>query len=242
MRVRIHRGANEVGGSCIELEAHGERIVLDLGRPITAAPNENVPLPAVSGLAHRDDSLIGLVISHPHIDHYGLAPGVIGTVPVFMGEVAWRILEEASFFTDAPLPSRPRGFLRDRVTFAVRAHRIYGDELRCRANRLVMTFRHSMLRELVAADCLCDAGAVWSMWRGYLDQTHGLALQTALRERSIPLAIRHSSGHASVRDLCRLVDAVAPRRVVPIHSFAGDRYPELFPRVDRQQDGAWWDV
>jgi ribonuclease J len=52
----------------------------------------------------------------------------------------------------------------------------------------------------------------------------------------------HTSGHASVPDLQRLAASVAPRRLVPVHSEAGDRFPELFADVDRQQDGVWWQV
>lgn len=32
MRVRIHRGAGEIGGSCVELESAGARLVLDVGK------------------------------------------------------------------------------------------------------------------------------------------------------------------------------------------------------------------
>ncbi|MFC7483088.1 hypothetical protein ACFQX7_28070 [Luedemannella flava] len=42
MRVRIHRGAREIGGSCVELQAAGESILLDLGRPLWATPDEQV--------------------------------------------------------------------------------------------------------------------------------------------------------------------------------------------------------
>ena len=49
MRVRIHRGSHEIGGNCIELEAEGARIVLDLGRPLWAAPGVEVPLPETEG-------------------------------------------------------------------------------------------------------------------------------------------------------------------------------------------------
>lgn len=42
-----------------------------------------------------------------------------------------------------------------------------------------------------------------------------------------------SPGHAFVPDLRRMVDALAPARLVPIHSFAGDHYGELFSRVDQ---------
>jgi Cft2 family RNA processing exonuclease len=33
MRVRIHRGAEQIGGSSVEVEANGSRIIIDLGLP-----------------------------------------------------------------------------------------------------------------------------------------------------------------------------------------------------------------
>lgn len=119
VRVKIHRGAHEIGGSCIELEADGARLVLDLGRPLAAGADAVVARPAVPGLERPDPSLVGLVITHPHLDHYGLAPGVASSVPVFMGEAAYRLLVAASFYTNAPVPPAPAGHLRHRVPFAV---------------------------------------------------------------------------------------------------------------------------
>ena len=54
MRVRIHRGAHEIGGSCVEIEHHGKRIVLDVGRPLDGGLDADLPLPAVPGLASGD--------------------------------------------------------------------------------------------------------------------------------------------------------------------------------------------
>ena len=51
MTVRIHRGAHEIGGSCVEVEADGARLVLDLGRPLTAKRGEVIPLPEVASLS-----------------------------------------------------------------------------------------------------------------------------------------------------------------------------------------------
>jgi ribonuclease J len=414
MKARIHRGANEVGGSCIELDSAGQRLVLDLGRPISARRDELVPLPAVEGLEQEDRSLVGLAITHPHLDHYGLSPGVDSSVPIFMGKAAHRLLVEATFFTGGAVPPVPTMYLRHREPFtvgpftitpflndhsafdaysllveadgrrlfytgdvrghgrkrgifeqllrdppgvdvllmegtniregagadlrgpsetdveisvaelarktpgvvlaafspqnvdrlvtmfraavasgrelvldlygatvaaatrlstipqatwdrvrvylprsqrarvikhkdfartaAVHAARIYPEELRARSGELIMLFRGGMARELAAAECLDGAHAVWSMWPGYLRDESGAMLQEFLKERSIPMTVHHSSGHAFVPDLRRLVDAFAPERVVPIHSFAGDRFSELFARVDRKQDGEWWDV
>lgn len=127
-------------------------------------------------------------------------------------------------------------------TDAVRAKRIFLEELREQRSRLVVPFRLSMAKELDAATCLDGARAVWSMWPGYLREASGRRLQAWLNERGIPMVIHHASGHASIPDLQRLVEAVAPRRVVPIHSEAADRFAEFFPRVERQADGVWWQV
>jgi len=40
MRVRVHRSTKEIGGTCIELEAEGSRILLDLGLPLDGYPDE----------------------------------------------------------------------------------------------------------------------------------------------------------------------------------------------------------
>ena len=39
MRLRIHRGTKEIGGTCIQVEAGGKRLVLDVGLPLDA-PDE----------------------------------------------------------------------------------------------------------------------------------------------------------------------------------------------------------
>ncbi len=73
VRIRIHRGTKEIGGTCIEVEAQGKRLALDVGLPLDA-PDEGHEslLPQVPGFRDPDDSLLGVVISHPYLDHYGL--------------------------------------------------------------------------------------------------------------------------------------------------------------------------
>ena len=63
-----------------------------------------------------------------------------------------------------------------------------------------------------------------------------------LEERGIPLTIEHTSGHASIADLQRLADALAPTRVVPIHSFGAMQFDDLFDGVEQHPDGEWWEV
>lgn len=34
MKLCIHRGATQIGGTCVELQAHGQRLLLDIGMPL----------------------------------------------------------------------------------------------------------------------------------------------------------------------------------------------------------------
>jgi ribonuclease J len=123
MKVKIHRGAHEIGGSCVEVEHQGQRIVLDVGRPLNAGFDEVVPIPSVKGLEERDSTLLGVIISHAHQDHWGLAPDIFDGVPIFMGAVTSRILAEAAFWTKG-LTVEPAGYLEHRQPFSLGPFRI----------------------------------------------------------------------------------------------------------------------
>ena len=88
MRIRIHRGTEEIGGTCIEVESDGRRIVLDVGLPLDAPGDDHETLlPDVSGFRKSDDSLLGVLLSHPHLDHFGLAKLIRPEVPVYIGRM-----------------------------------------------------------------------------------------------------------------------------------------------------------
>ncbi|MCY4502798.1 MAG: MBL fold metallo-hydrolase, partial [Alphaproteobacteria bacterium] len=115
MRLRIHRGTQEIGGTCIEAEAQGKRIVLDVGLPLDA-PDEAQEklLPEVPGFRERDDSLLGVMISHAHQDHYGLAAHIRPEIPVWIGEAGHNILRAASAWVPNGHAFTDPHFLSDR--------------------------------------------------------------------------------------------------------------------------------
>jgi len=115
MQCRIHRGSHEIGGSCVELAQDGHRLVLDLGLPLTASMDEDVPLPSIAGLTDPDPDLLGVVVSHGHPDHYGLATRRAPSVPLYCGESTAAILREAAFFSPSGADLRPAAFLCDRT-------------------------------------------------------------------------------------------------------------------------------
>ena len=99
MRIRIHRGAEEIGGNCIEVQAKGKSILLDLGSPLMGNIHGENALPPVSGLTDgSNENLLGIIISHPHADHYGLAEYAHPSLPVYIGHDAEKLLRAAMAF------------------------------------------------------------------------------------------------------------------------------------------------
>jgi ribonuclease J len=47
----------------------------------------------------------------------------------------------------------------------------------------------------------------------------------------------HTSGHAYLEDLKRLVKALNPSVLIPVHTLAGDSFSNHFPNVVRLDDG-----
>src|SRR3990170_4747067 len=124
----------------------------------------------------------------------------------------------------------------------IKPYRVFEEELAKDPSRWVVSFSMTMAERLEKAGCLAGTHAVWSMWPGYLEEDRQKAMLAFLEARGIPLTIEHTSGHASIVDLQRLAAALAPARVVPIHSFGAMRFDELFEDVEHHSDGEWWDV
>ncbi len=104
MKACIHRGTREIGGTCVEIESQGKRVVLDVGQPLDLADPDQMPLHPVRGFDRPDQSLLGVILSHPHQDHYGLAYRLPKDTLFLMGQAAEGILRAAAVF----VPTRAR--------------------------------------------------------------------------------------------------------------------------------------
>ncbi|MFA7577812.1 MAG: MBL fold metallo-hydrolase [Candidatus Muiribacteriota bacterium] len=98
MKICIHRGTNEIGGNCIELESQGKRLIIDLGIPLNAEKDLAQYLPEIEGLKEYCEDLSGILISHIHQDHIGLIPYINPKTPLYMGKDSQSILKKASKF------------------------------------------------------------------------------------------------------------------------------------------------
>jgi ribonuclease J len=118
MEVRIHRGATEIGGSCVEVRCDGATILLDLGRPLWAERGEDIPPPPAVGLGEPGALPLAVFISHGHQDHWGLVPDLPEGIPIWIGQGAADVLRAAEFWGTG-IDIHEAGHLRDRVPIHV---------------------------------------------------------------------------------------------------------------------------
>lgn len=103
MNLKIHRGAKQIGGSCIELEHNGFILLLDLGLPLDfSGVDPSVVLPEIECLKSGVDEKIpncAILISHPHQDHYGLVTELHPSIPVFASKASIKLIETGRFLS-----------------------------------------------------------------------------------------------------------------------------------------------
>lgn len=137
MKFKIHRGTKEIGGSCVEVWTESTRILLDFGMPLvekdgkefdfgkykTTNPTELVEkgvLPNIEGLYDSSKNLIdGVIISHPHQDHYGLVNFINDNVQYYLGEASHKIIELNNLFTPQEIHLKNTNYFEKEKTFKI---------------------------------------------------------------------------------------------------------------------------
>jgi ribonuclease J len=110
MKIRILKGSQEIGGTCIELSHEGRSILLELGMPL-APESKPVDLTGFKPEA--------LIISHPHQDHYGRMEELAQVVPIYIGEIGRRLIDAVRIFRKGEPMSREFRYIDDRKPFKV---------------------------------------------------------------------------------------------------------------------------
>jgi len=89
MQLLIHRGTQEIGGSCVELKTDKTRLLIDFGQPL----DEDIKKPSYPKILPD-----AVLISHSHMDHYGLLGHINPDIPVYMSQGAKELIEVSNIF------------------------------------------------------------------------------------------------------------------------------------------------
>jgi len=109
VRIIVHRGSKQIGGSCIEIASGSSRIVLDAGLPLESELGAAPAIPDVAGLFGQTGLPIdGLFLSHSHADHSGLISASRDQVPVWLTAGTSKMLLAGSLFARQPIVPRFR--------------------------------------------------------------------------------------------------------------------------------------
>ena len=119
-------------------------------------------------------------------------------------------------------------FLADRITL---------EEIRSDPAKYTMVFRASMLDSDFGGQLPPGSLCLFSRWEGYLDQLDWQTTQKKIEATGGNLIHVHTSGHAFVEDLEKLVKDIAPKKTVPMHTFEPEALQDNFDNVVTIQDG-----
>ncbi|MBU1864554.1 MAG: MBL fold metallo-hydrolase [Candidatus Omnitrophica bacterium] len=116
MNLTIHRGTQEIGGSCVELRTNNTRLLIDFGIPLVTPQKHSFDikllnhksiedlrkskiLPDIQGLYKNDQKGIdAILLSHSHLDHYGFLKYVNPDIPIYLSEGAKQLIDVSDIF------------------------------------------------------------------------------------------------------------------------------------------------
>ena len=115
-----------------------------------------------------------------------------------------------------------------KILYQFRNFKITKEEISNQADKIVMIVRPSMQRDLEHIKGINGGNLVYSMWRGYLDKPNTKQFIDYLKNRKFNIHKIHTSGHADIGTLKKMVEAINPKNIVPIHTFRGGDYKKVF--------------
>lgn len=154
------------------------------------------------------------------------------------------ILSELSKFSKLPYPSKAFNNIKvmfpyflcnklvadgnEKCFYQFKKFKITKEKISEQANHIVMIVRPSMKIDLGKITNLKDGNFIYSMWKGYLDRDNTANFISYFKNLNFRIYIIHTSGHAGIDALQKIVQAINPKNIVPIHTFESDSYKNFF--------------
>ena len=114
MEINIICGQNQIGGSIIEISSKSTKIILDIGSNLE---DKEIVVPEIDGLFKGEAKYDGVLISHYHSDHVGLATRILHDISIFMGEKSYQIHKVSNEYMRKEYLKEPKIFKAEEEFF-----------------------------------------------------------------------------------------------------------------------------
>lgn len=109
MKIKIHRGTHQIGGSAIEISTVSTRIILDFGNELSLDEKYKPINLDIDGITKAVSDCDGIVISHYHMDHLGQLTAALPEIPLYMGMLSKEVAMISAEYQDKDLYLRLLG-------------------------------------------------------------------------------------------------------------------------------------
>lgn len=108
-------------------------------------------------------------------------------------------------------------------------------------NNIIMMVRPSMLKDIEKCG-LRNGIFIYSMWQGYRDSEYQKNFEQSLKNAGFIAKALHTSGHASVSDIKRLITGLDPKKVIPIHTMIPNAFTDISDKTELKEDGLEFEI
>jgi len=126
---------------------------------------------------------------------------------------------------------------RKDLLYRFKTSKITKNEIMEKPDTMVMLVRSSMISDLASMKNIDGATVIYSMWQGYLNESSMKPFLDFTQKKNMQLVSVHTSGHAYIKTLQKVVKTLRPKTIIPIHTFSPERYSTLFSNVVQTLDG-----
>ena len=115
------------------------------------------------------------------------------------------------------------------------------EKLKNGQNNIIMMVRPSMLKDIQNCN-LQDGVFIYSMWQGYRESDYQQKFEKYLQSIGFKLIALHTSGHATVPDIKRLVKGLDPNKIIPIHTMTPNAFMDFSDKTELKEDGKEFEI